>query len=123
MSCSVDDPKIVTIQNANVVNVVSPDVLRFGETEVFLVEYLNPTDCHTFEGFDVIGSEPETKTIRTETRFEESFDCDDTPNDFQVVEFEFQVESQQDHSIRFLRGASDTGQLLYFTFNLPVVVE
>jgi hypothetical protein len=122
-SCSVDDPKIVTIQNANVVNVVAPDTLNFGQTEVFLVEYLNPTNCHTFEGFDVISSEPETKTIRTETRFEETFDCDDTPNDFQVVEFEFFVESQEDHSIRFLRGASDTGQLLYFTFNLPVKVE
>jgi len=123
MSCTADDPRIVTIQNATVVNVVAPDTLRFNQTEVFQVEYINPSDCHTFESFDVLGSEPDSKTIRTETRFEETFDCNETPTDIQTAEFQFLVETTDDHTFRFLRGASETGQLLYFTFNIPVKTE
>ncbi len=123
LSCSVDDPKLVTIDNATLVNVIAPDTLRFQQTEIFEVELALPTSCHSFERFDVLGNEPEEKTIRTETRFESNFDCDDTPNNTMTAEFEFFVESFEDHTIRFLRGASDTGQLLYFTFNLPVKTE
>jgi len=122
VSCSVDDPKIVTIQNATVVNVVAPDTLRLDQPEIFEVSYINPTTCHTFEKFDLLGEEP-LFTIRTETRFENTFDCQQTPGNEETVQFQFTAESLQDHVIRFLAGASDSGQLQYITFDLPVKVE
>jgi len=121
-SCEVDDPKIVTIQNATVVNVTAPDTLVFQQTEIFNVDYISPTTCHTFEGFDVLGDDPDY-VIRTETRFEETFDCEDTPNNAQTAQFEYLVESLEDHTFRFLAGASDTGQLQYITINVPVKQE
>ncbi|MBS3737480.1 MAG: hypothetical protein KGY51_00585 [Psychroflexus sp.] len=121
-SCSIDDPKIVTIQNATLVDVTAPDTLTFQQTEVFQVSYRNPTTCHSFENFDILGEEPEF-TIRTETRFEETFDCEDTPNAIEIAEFEYTVESQEDHVFKFLAGASDSGQLQFITLELPVKIE
>ncbi len=121
-SCEVDDPKIITIQNATVVNVTAPDTLVFQQTETFNVDYVSPSTCHTFEGFDVLGDAPDL-VIRTETRFEETFDCEDTPNNAETAQFEFLVESLEDHRFRFLAGASDTGELQYITINVPVKQE
>lgn len=122
MSCTADDPKIFSIQNATVVSVTVPDTLRFQQTEIFVVDFINPTTCHTFEGFDIVGS-GQTKTIITENRFDETFDCEETPVNVDTAQFEFFVENNEEYTIRFLRGASDTGQLQYFTFEIPVKIE
>lgn len=121
-SCEIDDPKIVTIQNASVVNVSLPDTLVFQQTEIFNVDYIKPTTCHTFENFDVLG-DSQTKTIRTETRFEENFNCQDTPNNVETAQLEFFVESLEDYTFRFLSGASETGELQYIIVQVPVKQE
>ncbi|RRO20980.1 hypothetical protein [Flavobacteriaceae bacterium 14752] len=118
-SCSVDDPSIITIQNASVTNVVAPESLSFEQTAIFEVTFIKPTTCHTFEGFDIVGEAPEL-TIRTETRFEENFNCEDTPTNTETVQFEYFVESPEDHVFKFLSGASDNGQLQFITLNIPV---
>ncbi|QTY26474.1 hypothetical protein [Flavobacterium sp. CS20] len=121
-SCSVDNPSIVTVQNANVVDIVAPDTLNYQQTEIFEITYIKPTTCHTFEGFDVLGEAPEL-TIRTETRFEDNFNCEDTPTNTETVQFEYFVDIQQDHVFKFLSGASDSGQLQFITLNIPVNIE
>jgi len=121
-SCSVDNPRIVTVQNANVIDVVAPDTLVFQQTEVFQVNFIKPTTCHTFDRFDVLGEAPEF-TIRTETRFEENFNCEDTPTNSDTAQFEYFVDSQEEHTFKFLSGASDSGQLQFITLNIPVKVE
>ncbi len=118
-SCSVDDPSIITIQNASVTDVVAPESLSFEQTAIFEITFIKPTTCHAFEGFDVVGEAPEL-TIRTETRFEENFNCQDTPTNTETIQFEYFVESQEDHVFRFLAGASDNGQLQFITINIPV---
>lgn len=121
-SCSIDDPSIITIQNADVVDIIAPDSLTLNQTEVFVVSFIKPTDCHTFESFDVSGEDLEV-TIRTETRFEETFECQDTPNEIGTAQFEFTAENHEDHILKFLSGASESGQLQFITLELPVKIE
>lgn len=119
-SCAADSPSIVTIQNASVVDVSLPDTLVFQQTEVFEVSYIEPTTCHDFENFVVQGS-GQNLTIRTQTRFEENFECEDI-NAIETAQFEFFVESQEDYTFRFLAGVSDSS-LEYITVEVPVKVE
>lgn len=121
-SCEIDDPKIITIQNASVVGVSLPDTLVFQQTETFNVDYISPTTCHSFERFDVLG-DAQIITIRTETRFEETFDCQDTPTNVETAQLDFFVENLEDYKFRFLSGASDTGQLEYIIVDVPVKQE
>jgi hypothetical protein len=121
-SCEADDPKIITIQNASVVSVSLPDTLVFQQTEIFNVDYISPTTCHTFERFEVLGAD-QIKTIRTETRFEENFNCQNTPTNVETAQLDFFVESLDNYTFRFLSGASDTGQLQYIIVEVPVKQE
>lgn len=120
-SCSIDDPKIVTVQNATVVDVSLPDTLVYQQTEIINVNYKNPTTCHSFERFDITES-GQTINVRTETRFEETFDCEDTPNDIKTRQFEFLVERQDSYIFKFLSGASEAG-LEFITVEVPIKVE
>jgi hypothetical protein len=120
-SCSVDDPKIFAIENATLVEVVRPDTLIYQQNAQFDVTFRLPTSCHRFEGF-VVQEAGQSRTIRTEIRYDETFDCEDTPNETETRQYEFFVENLEDYTFRFLRGASDTG-FQYFEFQLPVKVE
>ena len=121
VSCSVDDPKITTIQNADVISVSLPDTLIYQQVEVFEVNFIKPTTCHNFEGFDILG-DGQTVTIRTETRFEETFDCEDTPTNSETAQLEFLVERQDSYTFRFLSGKSESG-LEFITVEVPIKVE
>lgn len=120
-SCSVDDPKIFAIENATVMDVVAPDTLIFQQNAVFQVTLVLPTDCHTFDSFDVVG-DGQSRNIRTQIRFDETFSCEETPGVTDVQQFEFFVENQDDYTFSFLAGASQTG-LEYITIERPVKAE
>jgi len=121
-SCSIDDPEIIQIENAILVNVTPPDQLVLGQTARFDVEFLTPTTCHTFERFNVV-EEGQTISIRSETRFEDGRNCEDTEGATGIQEFQYLIENQEDYTFRFLAGASESGQLQFITFNLPVETE
>ena len=122
-SCSVDDPEVILIENANLVDVIPPDKLVLGQTATFEVVYVTPTTCHTFERFNLV-EEGQTISIRSETRFDGGRDCEDTPGATATELFEYFIDSPEDYTFRFLAGAAETGQLQFITFSqLPVETE
>jgi len=121
-SCQVDT-EIISIANTPVVNVSLPDTLRFQQTEIFLVDYNIPSTCHRFERFDITTDE-QTITIRTKARYDETLNCQATPENVETSEMEFKAESLEDYTFRFLSGASSsTGQLEYIIVEVPVKQE
>lgn len=121
-SCSIDDPEIIQIENATLVDVIPPDQLTLGQTATFQIEYVTPTDCHTFERFDVV-EEGQTISVRSETRFEDGRNCEDTEGATAFQNFQYLIENTEDYTFRFLAGASESGQLQFINFTLPVETE
>ena len=120
-SCSIDDPEIILIENASIVDVVAPDQLVLGQTASFDIVFKTPTNCHTFERFDV-SENGQTILIQTWTRFEDGRNCEDTEGATATQEFQYLIESTEDYTFRFITGASESG-LQYEIITLPVEME
>jgi hypothetical protein len=121
-SCSIDDPEVILIENAMLEAVVPPDQLVLGQTATFDVVFRTPTSCHVFERFEV-EQNGQTISVRTLTRFEDGRECEDLEGAAASEAFEFLIESSEDYTFRFLRGASESGQLQFIVHQLPVEVE
>ena len=65
----------------------------------------------------------QTIIIRTETRFDNQSSCEQTPEFQSSQSFEYLIDSQNDYTFSFLANVSDTEQLEYITFQLPVETE
>lgn len=121
LSCESNEYSLTLFESATIENIVAPDELVFEQNNTFEVTFRMPTDCHTFSEFEITGNENDL-FVDTKLRFQSGVEsCAETPDLLMTQNLQIFVDSEEEYTIKFLVGQSDSGQFQYETFQIPVI--
>ncbi|MDT0294765.1 hypothetical protein ACFQ3R_03605 [Mesonia ostreae] len=116
-SCSSDDIddvdftyELMPISMANI-----PDTLTYGENSIITLDYLRPSTCHAFAGFNVIENEQEITLSILNTVVQNGSNCENLDNVTASENFEFLVEREDYYIFKIYEGIDEEGNEVYLT--------
>lgn len=132
-SCDMDDDgPSIAYELAEITGADLPEYFEFDETYEINVDYLLPSACHTFEGFEGNqGENEEDETIfeyyiQTVTSYDPALaDCDEEDDDLSKTselfdDFEIESEDYTVYRFNFLTGYDNDGEPEFLTIDVPV---
>ena len=121
-SCSVDDDspsfyfEIIPIESVEM-----PEEFVFGQTHEIFMDYIRPTNCHTFNNFlyEIDGQERTVGIINT------VYPDDICEEDLETVtvSFIFKVNGLDTYIFKFYQGEDEEGVDQYLIIEVPVVEQ
>ncbi|WP_224484280.1 hypothetical protein [Robertkochia aurantiaca] len=98
-----------------------PESFELGEVYRIQVDYLRPTDCHFFEGFDFSVNAQTERTIIAVGLVENREDCEVLSNEELTQFFDFEVRFTGTYTFRFFTGKNSNGENEYLVYEVPVI--
>lgn len=122
VSCSTDDSPNFYFDFLAAESVADvPEVFSVNQTDTIHVSYMRPTNCHGFDGFNVVKNENEREiTIITKVVQQES-GCPDIANDMRTAPLVFKPIAAGEVILKFFNGNDADGNPIFLTYNVPIL--
>ena len=122
VGCSTDDSPNFYFDFLAAENIVDvPEAFTVNQTDTINVSYLRPTNCHGFDGFNVVTNDNEREiTIITKVVQQDS-GCPAITNDVRVASLVFKPAAAGEVILKFFNGNDPDGNPIFLTFNVPIL--
>ena len=118
-SCSLDDGTNFHFEAVPATGATLPDSFQLDETYEIKVQYVRPTSCHFFEGYDYRKTGTNERTITLVTSVFDDPNCRELDEELEVS-FDFIVINTGTYTFRFWQGKDANGNDTYLTYEVPV---
>lgn len=120
--CSVDDAPNFYFDFLAVDSITEvPEVFTVNQTDTINVSYIRPTNCHGFDGFNVVKNDNEREiTIITKVVQQDS-GCPEIVNDVRTAPLVFKPREAGEVILKFFNGNDADGNPIFLTFNVPIL--
>lgn len=118
--CSLQtDDETLLYQLAPINAVEIPETLIHGETYQLSIQYYKPTNCHSFDGFDVTKNENEIMIGVVTAYFPENANCEDQEYT-EEASLEFYVDRNDFYIFRFWQGVNEDNEPQFMSLEVPI---
>ncbi len=123
-SCDLDDTEnvLITYETMPIETISMPDTLQVNQEYNFDINYIRPTTCHSFEGYDYKKQDNERRIAVINKIVNNASNCDEI--DEMVTEmFTFKAQDTGTYTFKFWRGRNEDGEAMYIVKEVPVIDE
>jgi len=120
-SCSIDnnEPNFNFLP-LQIVSADLPEFFTLNETITIQVTYVQPDDCTSFAGFDIVDQDTTARDVVVfGTKRTDQQDCTEN-NTEQTTSFDFTVNYPDPYTFRFWQGENENGEQQYLVIEVPV---
>ncbi len=122
VSCSTDDSTNFFFDFVAVDSVTGiPDVFFVNQPDTLQVSYFRPTNCHGFDGFNIVRNDNEREITIITKVVEQDSGCPDLENDMRTAPLVFNPRESGEVILNFFNGNDADGNPNFLTFNVPVL--
>src|SRR5690606_31415580 len=112
-------------ETLEIIDATLPEAFEYGELYTIEFNYLRPTNCHYYEGFDFQKTAKTERTIYAIGAVIDQTDCQDLTeeNNTGTATFDFEVRYRENYTFKFYQGDNEEGEKQYLTIEVPVVQD
>lgn len=122
VSCSTDDAPNFYFDLVAVDSVLDvPESFTVNQSDTLQVAYLRPSNCHGFNGFNVVKNENEREITVITRVVDNDNGCSDLENDLRIAPLVFNPSEEGEVILNFFNGNDADGNPIFLTFNVPIL--
>ncbi|WP_156800156.1 hypothetical protein [Galbibacter marinus] len=124
-SCDVDDDNTnFHYETLEITDAKLPEAFEYGKLYTVEFNYLRPTNCHYYEGFDFQKTDKTERTIYAIGAVLDQTDCQElTEDNIGTATFNFEVRYNDPYTFKFYSGDNEDGEKQYITIEVPVAQD
>lgn len=121
-SCSLGDDENISYhyEMLKIDSFVTPASFTIGETAAITIRYLQPTECHFFDGL-YYEKDLNKRIIAVQTRVLQNISCPILNNTIVEKTFNFKATSNGTYIFKFYKGKDANGADLFENIEIPVI--
>ena len=122
VSCSTDDAPNFFFDFVAIESVAEiPEVFIVNQSDTIQVSYIRPTNCHGFDGFNIVKNDTEREITIITKVVEQDSGCPDLENDIRTAPLVFNPREAGEVTLHFFNGNDADGNPIFLTFNVPIL--